>query len=376
MSRKPSLIKADLKRRMPKHHFFRSILQQRKTKKHRAQVGAVEDEAPSGRIVRVLVIILLLHILFIGGVCLQGHLTKTSPGVVQPRGMSLPPQGQLAAAVPTVKSDPAAAPSAPAAPERAADIHITDASTIAPPTPSPADAGKPAAAPSPAPAGTTGTVRAGSAVHLVRSGETWPSIAAANGCSVADLKAVNPQMAGMAQPMSGERLAIPAKPGETVAVAAEAEETGDAEFYVLQKNETLSKVARMHKTSVAKLMSLNKLTEKDVRRLRPGVKLQVSGEVPVIETAAPAEPARAVVPPPARTETIVPVTSAPATAVPAPAAPPAPAANGIHVLKKGETIAAVARQHGMSLSQIMALNKLTDKKARRLQPGAKIKIAK
>lgn len=374
MSRKPSLIKSGVKRSMPKHHFFRSILQQRKTKKHRSQVGAMEDEAPSSRIVRVLVIILLLHILFIGGVCLQGHLTKTNPGVVQPRGMSLPPQGQLAAAVPTVESDPAATPGVPGSASRADAIHITDASTIAPPAS--AGAGKPAVVPSPAPADAAGTVRAGSAVHLVRSGETWSSIAIANGCSEADLKAVNPQMAGMAQPMSGERLAIPAKPGETVAVAAEADEASDATFYVLQKNETLSKVARMHKTSVAKLMSLNKLTEKDARRLRPGTKLQVSGELPVADSATSAAPERVVEPAPARTETIVPSMSAPSAAAPAPAATPVPSANGIHVLKKGETIAAVARQHGMSLSQIMALNKLTDKSARRLQPGAKIKIAK
>lgn len=369
MSRKPSLIKSGVKRSMPKHHFFRSILQQRKTKKHRAQVGAMEDEAPSSRIVRVLVIILLLHILFIGGVCLQGHLTKTSPGVVQPHGMSLPPQGQLAAAVPTVESSPAAAPATPDAGSHADDIHITDASTIAPPAA--ADTGKRAAPPSPAPAGEAGEVSAGSAVHLVRSGETWRSIAMANGCSEADLRAVNPQMAGMAQPMSGERLSIPAKPGETVAVsAAEVEEATDAAFYVLQKNETLSKVARMHKTSVTKLMSLNKLTEKDVRRLRPGTKLQVSGDLPVVDATAPAESERTAEPAPARTETIVPITSAPVSVA------PAPAANGIHVLKKGETIAAVARQHSMSLSQIMALNKLTDKSARRLQPGAKIKIAK
>ncbi len=368
MTRKPSQFKSGVKRSMPKNHFFRSILQQRKTKRHRAHVGAMEDEAPSGRIVRVLVIILLLHILFIGGVCLQGHLTKTSPGVVQPRGMSLPPPTQRAGAIPTVESAAVATPAPTAAP-RADEIHITDVSTIAPAPGAPRQ--------SAAQGVETGKVRAGSAVHLVRSGETWKSIAAANACSEADLKAVNPQMAGMAQPMSGERLSIPAKPGETVAIAAEAEDDTDAAFYVLQKNETLSKVAREHKTTVAKLMALNRLTDKDVRRLRPGTRLQVSGDAPAAAPpTTPAEPDRVADVAPARTETIVPIAS-PTPASPAPAAAPSPAvANGVHILKKGETIAAVARRYNMSLSQIMAMNKLTDKSARRLQPGAKIKIAK
>lgn len=365
MTRKPNLFaKTGVKRTMPKNHFFRSILQQRKTKRHRAQVGAMEEEAPSSRIVRALVILLLLHILFIGGVCLQGHLTKTSPGVVQPHGMSLPPSAHQVGAVPTVQSSPAG-PAAPAAvtTHPADEIHITDASTIAPPAPT---AGTTTAAPT-----TTAPragVQAGSAVHLVRSGETWAAIAAANGCSEADLKAVNPQMAGMANPMSGERLSLPAKPGEIVAVAEEAEEVAEADFYVLQKGETLSKVARAHHTTVQKLMALNKLTDKDARRLRPGTRLQISGDAPVAERPAPGRVAAAA---PTRAENVIEASAAPAAPTPAPAT-----ANGIHVLKKGETIAAVARQHRMSLSQIMALNKLTDKSARRLQPGAKIKITR
>lgn len=371
MTRKPTfLAKTGVKRTMPKNHFFRSILQQRKTKRHRAQVGAMEEEAPSSRIVRALVILLVLHILFIGGVCLQGHLTKTNPGVVKPRGMSLPPAAQNAGAVPTVQSAPAApavAATAPAA--SAAEVHITDVSTIAPPAP--------AAAP---PAGHARAqsrpgVQAGSAVHLVRSGETWAAIAAANGCSEADLKAVNPQMAGMASPMSGERLSLPAKPGEAVAVAEEVEEDPGVDFYVLQKGETLSKVAVEHKTTVQKLMALNRLSDKDARRLRPGTRLQITGDAPVAEPPAPVAPGRVAAAAPSRPETVIEAAPAPATPA-APAAVTASAANGIHILKKGETIAAVARKHRMSLSQIMALNKLTDKSARRLQPGAKIKVSR
>lgn len=357
MAKKPSfrsMYKPDVRRTLPKHRFFSHMFRP-KTKRHRAQVGAMDDDAPSSRIVRVLVVILLVHILVIGAVCLQGRLTKDSSSSFRAGNMSLPPSALPAVATPTMITPPVANQVAEQAPSAVGEVHITDPTTVSRPE---SNVGKP-----------TPGVKAGSAVHLVTSGETWASIAAMNGCSEADLLAVNPSMASYAQPVSGERLMIPAKPGEEVAVADEVSEEVTETFHELKRGETLSKVARTYKTSVQKLMMLNNLTEKDVSRLAAGRKLQVTGDMPV---EAPVSAA------------LAPVVSSPAPAVAesreqahivAPSvASEKPQGTGIYVLKKGETLAAVARKHKTTVNELFRLNHLDNQKARRLQPGAKIKV--
>lgn len=352
-----SMYKSDVRRTLPKHRFFSHMFRP-KAKRHRAQVGAMDDDAPSSRIVRVLVVILLVHILVIGAVCLQGRLTKDSSSSFRAGNMSLPPTALPSVATPTMTTPPVANPVVEPTASVSAEVHITDPSTVAR---SDANIGSP-----------TPGVKAGSAVHLVTSGETWASIASMNGCSEADLRTVNPAMASYGSPVSGERLMIPAKPGEEVAVANEVSEEVTETFHELKRGETLSKVARTYKTSVQKLMVLNNLTEKDVSRLAAGRKLQVTGDMPV-------EPPVSVAP-----ETVVAVSAsapavpeawnhAPSTVAPTVAHDKAQG-TGVYVLKKGETLAFVARKHKTTVNELFRLNRLDNQKARRLQPGAKIKV--
>ncbi len=350
-----SMYKSDVRRTLPKHRFFSHMFRP-KTKRHRAQVGAMDDDAPSSRIVRVLVVILLVHILVIGAVCLQGRLTKDSSSSFRAGNMSLPPSALPAVATPTMTTPPVANQAVEHSAPATAEVHITDPSTVARPD---GNIGLP-----------TAGVKAGSAVHLVTSGETWASIAAMNGCSEADLREVNPSMASYAQPVSGERLMIPAKPGEEVAVADEVSEEVTETFHELKRGETLSKVARTYKTSVQKLMMLNNLTEKDISRLAAGRKLQVTGDMPV-EAPVSAAPAASVVSPPA---SAIRENREQDPAATHPNAPEKHQGTGIYVLKKGETLAAVARKHKTTVNELFRLNRLDNQKARRLQPGAKIKI--
>ncbi len=251
-----------LSRSIPGKHFLRNLLHGR-IGRHHTRVEDVEDETPGSKVVRLLVVVLFVHIVVIGGVALHGYLKADSPKAAT---------ASLMGSVPA----PVVAP-----PARAnAEVHITDAAAIG----SGADrngaealvsgqpvnhaANRPAnASPAAAP------VRAGTAVHMVVSGETWPSIAAQHGCSVEELRMVNPDRAVLT---SGISLAIPAKPGEAaVAAVAEEVEEDKGAVYIMKPGDTLAKIARLHKTTTAKLLSLNKMTEKDARRLRPGREIKL-----------------------------------------------------------------------------------------------------
>lgn len=264
MKKRSRYTQSGLSRSIPGKHFLRNLLHGR-IGRHHTRVEDVEDETPGSKVVRLLVVVLFVHIVVIGGVALHGYLKADSPKT---------------AAASLMGSVPAPVVAAPARVN--AEVHITDAATIGEQSArNQADAivpGQPVghAANRPAASGTgaaSAPVRAGSVSHMVVSGETWPSIAAQYGCSVEDLRMVNPDRAVLA---SGVSLAIPAKPGEA-AVAAVAEEVDEDKgaVYIMKPGDTLAKIARKHKTTTAKLLSLNKMTDKDARRLRPGKEIKL-----------------------------------------------------------------------------------------------------
>ncbi len=55
-------------------------------------------------------------------------------------------------------------------------------------------------------------------------------------------------------------------------------------------------------------------------------------------------------------------------------APPAPAAK-TYTIKRGDTLAKIARKHKMTVPALMKLNNLTEKDARRIRPGQELKVA-
>lgn len=257
MKKRSRYTQSGLSRSIPGKHFLRNLLHGR-IGRHHIRVEDVEDETPGSKVVRLLVVVLFVHIVVIGGVALHGYLKADSPKTATASLMGSVP-------APVV-----------AAPARVnTEVHITDAATIGDQSAAavPGQPVNPAANRAGASGAASAPVRAGSVSHMVVSGETWPSIAAQHGCSVEDLRMVNPDRAVLA---SGMSLSIPAKPGEA-AVAAVAEEVGEDKgaVYIMQPGDTLSKIARKHKTTAAKLLSLNKMTEKDARKLRPGKEIKL-----------------------------------------------------------------------------------------------------
>ncbi|PLR95866.1 C40 family peptidase [Bacillus sp. T33-2] len=99
--------------------------------------------------------------------------------------------------------------------------------------------------------------------------------------------------------------------------------------YTVVKGDTLGKIANRHNISLANLMAWNGLTN---HLIYPGQRLTVSQSA-----SAPA----------------------PAVSAPAPTPAPAPAGNIEYTIKPGDTLGAIARQHGVTVQQLKSWNGLS-----------------
>ena len=240
-----------------------------KLSRYRARVSEFEDDAPSSTVVRWLVVLLLLHLLVIGGVWVRSTWFKNTTEMVEmtatlPSTPTVPQIPAPAAAPVTAPPVPQAAPAAPVTitqPEQVVDARPGRQEQAAPaPT---AQEHIPDAAPV-----------AGPARHIVRTGDTWERVARDNRVSVADLKAVNPNMQKL---VSGTTLVIPARPGDHLVQEkpAEADTALTGTTHIVKKGETLSVIARKYKMNWRNIQKFNKMSDKDVARLKIGQKIMI-----------------------------------------------------------------------------------------------------
>lgn len=269
---------SELDRAKPRRHLFHAFIND-KLKRHRSETGLVEDRTSSTTIIRIIVGLLLVHLIIIGGVLLRGHMVKDGSGLAVTPAIT-PPPAPTAAPVEEVLPQPVdVAPTVAAS--RPAANHITQlpaddvAEDVAPEAPvlvTPPPAAPASAVVTPAPAPTV-TVR-----HLIASGDTWTRIASQYGCSIADLKAANPATAAKGVLYSGAYLNVPVGADSSAAREAVAAQpaASTAKTYTIKKGDTLGAIARRNHTTVAKLLKLNNMTEKDARRIKPGMELRIS----------------------------------------------------------------------------------------------------
>lgn len=262
-----------LDRAKPKHRFHAFI--NRNFKRHRSDVGLVQDSTSSTTVVRIIIGLILVHLIVIGGVLLRGHITKSGAGIAVAPSITPPPATPVAEPVEILPQPVAPATATSSSP---AANHITQAPaadaepvaeepvTIVTPAPAPA---APAAAPA----------RKVTVKHLVASGDTWGKIARQYGVTVNDLKTANPVSAKKNMLYSGTYLNVPVAAGSEAAKQAEAAPIPTepvAKTYTVKRGDTIGRIARLHKMSAAKLLRINDMTDKDARRIRPGMELKVS----------------------------------------------------------------------------------------------------
>ncbi|MCC3271918.1 LysM peptidoglycan-binding domain-containing protein [Arthrobacter zhangbolii] len=181
------------------------------------------------------------------------------------------------------------------------------------------------------------------ATHRIAAGDTVTSIAARYGLSVSEVLRVNNLQptslifAGKELRLTGTA-AAPAVPEKKAAPASGT--------YKVVSGDTLSAIAARHGVALSSILAANNLTLTSV--IYPGQSIVVNGSTPSAPPAAPAAPA-------------------------APAPAEVQAAAGTYTVKPGDTLGAIAAEHGVSLSSVLAANGLNPSSV--IRPGQQISVS-
>lgn len=180
------------------------------------------------------------------------------------------------------------------------------------------------------------------ATHRIAAGDTVTSIAAQYGLSVSEVLRVN-NLQPSSLIFAGKELRLTG----TAAPSAPAKQSGPAsDTYKVVSGDTLSAIAARHGVSLSSILAANNLTLTSV--IYPGQSIVVKGSTPSAPPAAPAAPA-------------------------APAPAEVQAAAGTYTVKPGDTLGAIAAEHGVSLSSVLAANGLNATSV--IRPGQQISVS-
>jgi len=181
-------------------------------------------------------------------------------------------------------------------------------------------------------------------IHVVKQGDTLSTIAQRHGLTVKQLKrlnGLNSSRLKLGQKLALDRAAAPPAPQASESRGKKPHATaqkaaGTTADYVVRRGDSLYTIARRHNLTVDQLKRTNGLTS---TRLKPGQHLALPGTTESAPMVAK------------RTQ---------------------PAAVDTHVVKKGETLASIARRHGMAVDDLKRINDLTNS---RLKIGQRLALA-
>jgi len=181
-------------------------------------------------------------------------------------------------------------------------------------------------------------------VHVVKQGDTLSTIAQRHGLTVKELKRLNVLSSSrlkLGQKLALDRAGAPPAPqaarNTLKKPAASAQKAaGSTKDYVVKRGDSLYTIARRHNLTVDELKRINGLSSTS---LKLGQHLALSG-------TAPSEPVVA-----KRTQ---------------------PSTIDSHVVKKGESLASIARRHGMAVDDLKRINDLSSS---RLKIGQRLALA-
>ena len=175
-------------------------------------------------------------------------------------------------------------------------------------------------------------------VHVVKAGDSLYEIARKNGMTVNELKKLNGLSGNhlkLGQKLALNRAAAPPLPtaGKATAKTDAAKKPAPSQsagnnIHVVKKGDSLHTIARRHGTTVEQLKRLNRL---------PGNKLRIGQQLAL---AAPTDGGEAV------------------TTTPVDNRSKSHTAREVHVVKKGETLASIAKRNHVSVKELKRLNGL------------------
>lgn len=133
-------------------------------------------------------------------------------------------------------------------------------------------------------------------------------------------------------------------------VKAEPKETLRAETteYVIGKNECLSRIASQYKLSVSEILALNNM--KDANKIRVGQKILLPGNVDVSKRPKALK---------AKETVVAPAPTSEAASADTAATSEAPAAGSTYLVKKGDSLGEIAKEHKVKTSALKKANNLT-----------------
>ena len=222
--------------------------------------------------------IVAIHVVFFGGLLLQGckRDTKTASTATETNAasnLSLPPlpvDTQYYTNAAHLPSDNAQMFTS--APPAAVDNFQSNASAAA------RDTLAPAGGLIPNPPGDGGAAAATATEYTVVRGDTYARIAARHGTTVNALRKANPGI-DPARLRPGMKLQVPAGAAPTLSISSSQGSTNEAaapaasgQVYVVKAGDTLTKVAKIHHTTVSKLRAANNLKTSG---LKIGQKLKI-----------------------------------------------------------------------------------------------------
>ncbi|HUJ12024.1 MAG TPA: LysM peptidoglycan-binding domain-containing protein [Verrucomicrobiae bacterium] len=295
------------------------------------------------KVSKVVLIVVALHVLVIGGIFIFEGCSR-SKSSVPALAENETPAGPAEGMTPTAPDNLATLPT-PQGPPTTANA-LTPATPVTPP---------PVEAAAPAPATRT---------HVVKKGDSLWRIAKLENTSVGELARAN-KLTKTSTLKIGQKLTIPAAKTEppTVAAAAVAPVSPDAGAapasadvsganYTVKSGDSLWKIARQQKLTVAAIKQANNLTSDS---LKIGQKLRIPSGSATVATAA------------------VPAGSAPSSST-AWREPGTYSENGqtIHVVDFNESPSVIAQKYGIKLDDLLKANNISD--AKRIQYGQRLVI--
>ncbi|MDL2266585.1 LysM peptidoglycan-binding domain-containing protein [Desulfovibrio sp. OttesenSCG-928-G15] len=207
-------------------------------------------------------------------------------------------------------------------------------------------------------AGQESRIFAGLREYTIRKGDTMASLSRKFSVSESALGEAN---GFRSLPVSGSVILIPPK-DKTVEPVYEAlpqvatEPTASAGTYTVRQGDTLASLAQVWGTDLESLRLANRMGRKETS-LQPGERISIPGNSKT---------------PKARPKVQKPV-KAEAAEKSAPAKEKAADRSGTHTIRKGDTVSSIAKQYGVSYSELCSANKLNPKKPT-IKLGQKLQI--